>query len=152
MAIGKDAAQPQRPFEALLDQLGADDSPAAARGALAGAERLWPRACSPIAGVYFPGCAVERLYAESQNPPDAAATAEKPKPPNLKMRVLQIEAELATAKDLAELRRLRRRCALAAHPDLVRPPERAQAEKLMSEVNAAIDRAIKEKRFLQPNT
>jgi hypothetical protein len=147
MAIGEDFAGRQSPFELLLDELESDESPPTGAGVFIGAERLWPRASGPIGGPYFRVGAIESLYAEGQSVLEPAALPEKPATPRLKASLREIETELAAAKDVAELHRLRRRCALAAHPDRVGPLERPLAEKLMSEVNAAIDRAIKDRRF-----
>lgn len=149
MAIGEDFAGRQSPFGRMLDELDEADSDAR-RNALAGAERLWPGACAaPRGHSYFQTGAVETLYAEtlyaeSQSAPEAAA-AEKPRGRGRTPEIADIRRELAAARNLDDLNRLRRRCALAAHPDRVGPLERPMAEKLMAEVNASIDRAIKDK-------
>jgi hypothetical protein len=150
MTNGEDFALRQSQFERLLDALDADNSPPA--GALVGAERLWPRASGPIGGRYCRAGAVARFYDEGQETPksggpksEAPEPAALPQPPassRLKMNLLEINAELAVTKDLNKLRQLRRRFAFAAHPDRVGPRERPLAEKLMAEVNAAIDGAI----------
>ncbi len=147
MAIGEHPAGRQSPFERVLDELDEDDSPATDKGAALGPERLWPRASAPIGQGYFQGGAIENLYAESQSPRENLAPTEKPKKAIAATNFVEIHAELAAAKNLDELRRLRRRCALSAHPDLVGPKERPVAEKFMAEINAAIDRAIKARGF-----
>lgn len=147
MAIGESTDGRQSPFERLLDELDEDDSPRQ-DGAPVGAQNLWPRANDAAFGpIGFQGGAVESLYAEGESAPEVATP---PKPPETAFRMPdfdEIRAELAAAKSLDELRRLRRRCARSAHPDLVGPLERPLAEKHMAEVNAAIDRAIKFRRF-----
>ncbi|MGO9428797.1 hypothetical protein [Rhodoblastus sp.] len=146
MAIAEHPAGRQSPFERVLDELDEDDSPATGAGAAPGADRLWPRASAPIGQGCLQSGAIENLYAESQIPRETLAP-EKPKKTMTATNFAEIHTELAAAKNLDELRRLRRRCALSAHPDLVAPKERPVAEKFMAEINAAIDRAIKAKRF-----
>ncbi len=147
MAIGEHPAGRQSPFERLLGELDEYDSPAPGKGGALGAERLWPRASAPIGQGYLQVGAVENLYAESQSPRENAQPAEKPEKTMAAPNIVEIYAKLAAAKNLDELRRLRRRCALSAHPDRVGPDERPVAEKRMAEINAAIDRAIKAKGF-----
>jgi hypothetical protein len=151
MAIGETSAGRQSPFERLLDELEEDESALPYSGVPIGAQRLWPRAgAAPPAPVAFQGGAVEHLYAENASGRETAsspARPENPEKPIAAPEFVEIEAELAAAKSLDELRRLRRRCARSAHPDVVGPQERPQAEKRMAEVNAAIDRAIKQRRF-----
>ena len=162
MANGEEFAGRQSPFERLLDALDANDSPPAGAGALVGAERLWPRASGPIGGRYCRAGAVARFYDEGQETPkseapkseapksDAPKPGALPPPPassRLKTNLLEINAELAVTKDLDKLRQLRRRFAFAAHPDRVAPRERPLAEKLMAEVNAAIDGAISNRKL-----
>jgi hypothetical protein len=144
MAIGETSAGRQSPFERLLDELDEEEPPA--RGdAPAGAQNRWPRAsAAPLDPLAFQSGAVETLYAESTS---GRETADSPAKPVRTPDIDEIEAELAAAKTLDDLRRLRRRCALSAHPDRVGPLERPLAEKRMAEVNAAIDRAIKQRRF-----
>ena len=147
MAIGETSAGRQSPFERLLDELDEEEPPP--RGdAPAGAQNLWPRAsAAPLGPLAFQSGAIETLYAESTN---GRETADSPAKPEQAFRATdfdEIRAELAAAKSLDDLRRLRRRCALSAHPDRVGPLDRPLAEKRMAEVNAAIDRAIKQRRF-----
>jgi hypothetical protein len=144
MAIGETSAGRQSPFERLLDELD-EEEPPPRDDAPAGAQNLWPRAsAAPLSPLAFQSGAIETLYAESTGGREAAGSPAKPvRPPDFD----EIQAELAAAKTLDDLRRLRRRCALSAHPDRVGPLERPLAEKRMAEVNAAIDRAIKQRRF-----
>jgi hypothetical protein len=102
------------------------------------------RPADPIA---FQGGDVEHLYAESENGRETASPPAKPEKLLRAPDFVEIQAELAAAKSLDELRRLRRRCARSAHPDVVDLRERPLAEKRMAEVNAAIDHAIKQRRF-----
>jgi len=55
----------------------------------------------------------------------------------------RFEAEFSAAAGLDEFRRLRRRYALLLQPDRAPANERAAAEALMAEINAAIDTAIR---------
>ncbi len=150
MIIGEDFDGRQSTFERMLNELDEADSSGARRSGR-GAESLWAGACAPPRGhSFFQTGAVESLYAEAlsmegQTAPDAASMIEKATPPALTPTISEIRRELAAARNLDDLRRLRRRCALAAHPDRVGPLERPTAEKLMAEVNAAIDGAIKDK-------
>ena len=143
------------PFERMLDEL----NDAAEKDEILGVERVaWPGASPvPLGEAFFPGGAVESLYVESDDaerpPPEPSASTSSPRPePSPAPRKLDLAAdfaglrqELAAARGSGELRQLRRRCALALHPDRVAPLDRALAEKFMAEVNAAIDCAIRDK-------
>jgi hypothetical protein len=109
---------------------------------VAGVERLWSESGEPAVYCAEP---VESLYAENQEPDRSAASVATEAPVAAKPVFAEISAEIAAA-DLEHLRRLRRRCALAAHPDRVAPNQRADAERLMALVNAAIDGAIRDRR------
>lgn len=104
--------------------------------ALAGAERLWPRAAPPPRGDIYRDGPIELFYAEHQ---DAA-----PPPAPAKLDFESIAAEIGRA-DPAQLRRLRRHCALLSHPDRAAPEARSEAEAFLARVNAAIDSAIARK-------
>ncbi len=146
MSIDQDFGGRQSQFGRMMDELDEADTRRSASG---GAERLWPGACAtPRGHSYFQTGAVESLYAESQSGPYAAAAAEKPENRGPTPDIAAIRRELAAARSLDDLNRLRRRCALAAHPDRVGPLERPMAEKLMAEVNASIDKAIKDKALM----
>ena len=130
-------------FERVLEQI-EEEGPHVVRGAAFGAERLWKRAGATPLDQGFSAGDIERLYADIL-PRDAAPF---PKSGRTGQRVLAsdfaaIRQELAAIRCPEELRRLRRRCALTAHPDRVDPADRPMAEKFMAEINAAIDRAIK---------
>ncbi|MCW2274979.1 hypothetical protein GJ654_10565 [Rhodoblastus acidophilus] len=58
----------------------------------------------------------------------------------------EIAADIVAARSAEELYRLRRALALAAHPDRVPTDARADAERLMARVNAAIDEALARER------
>jgi hypothetical protein len=147
MAIGGKHAGRNTPFERMLDDLEEADS-LHHRNASVGAAALWPGASATPSGESFClGGAVESLYAESQFPAPKAAPVRDPKMAENTADIFEIRRELAAARSLGELKSLRRRCALTAHPDRVSPLERPRAEKLMAEVNAAIDRAIKNAKF-----
>jgi hypothetical protein len=136
----------QSPFERVLEQVEEEGPPSPfARGAAYGAERLWKRAGATPLEQGLPAGAIENLYAEVA-PRDAPT---RPSPEKTGKRVLasdfaEIRKELAAIRGPDQLRRLRRRCALTAHPDRVDPADRSMAEKFMAEINAAIDRAIKD--------
>ncbi len=94
--------------------------------------------------------AVAKHYAEHQFVREA-----EPAPPpaehfDLAARAAQIRQEFGKALGLEDLRRLRRRCALLAHPDRAPGLYRGEAEKFMAEINAAIDAAIKSQRGAPP--
>ncbi len=152
MAIGGERAGRTSPFERMLDDL-EDSDLLYRRNAFVGAAALWPGAsATPSSECFFQGDAVESLYAESVCAASAAPAgklSEKSKKAEHPLDILEILRELAAARSLGELRSLRRRCALAAHPDRVAPMDRPGAEKLMAEVNAAIDRAIKDGDFVR---
>jgi hypothetical protein len=79
-----------------------------------------------------------------------ALAEDSPRPPKtqalpLEAHFASIRGELRAARGAEDLRRLRRTCALLVHPDRLPPAERAPAEGFMAEINAAIDRAIREK-------
>jgi hypothetical protein len=148
MAIGGNRAGRNSPFERMLDDLEEAESLFRRNGSV-GAAAIWPGAGpTPSGESFFQGDAVISLYAESQSraTPEAPA-AESKKLPERGPDMSDIRRELAAARSLGELKSLRRRCALAAHPDLVAPMERPGAERLMAEVNAAIDLAIKDGDF-----
>lgn len=70
---------------------------------------------------------------------DAYADEPRAKPPDLRSMLF---GELASAQDSrSRLRRLRRRCAHALHPDRA---ANADAASLLAELNAGIDAALKE--------
>lgn len=139
MGIGVGFRGRQSPFEKVLDELEEEDL--REKAPAIGAEQLWPGAWAATPSENFrPGGEVEDSYAESVDEPEAAGDI-PPSPPN----VAEIGRALAASRSLDDLRRLRRRCALAAHPDRVGAAERPQAEKRMAEINAAIDRAIEDR-------
>lgn len=147
MAIGGERARRNSPFERILDDLENADSLFRQSGSV-GAAAIWPGAGpTPRGDSFFQTEAVESLYAESQDQTAAAHFAEKLEKPQRKPNIGDIRRELVAARSLGALKSLRRRCALAAHPDRVSPQERPGAEQLMAEVNAAIDRAIKDGDF-----
>ena len=88
---------------------------------------------------------MERLYRDIQPPRETAPLPEKPGRRALAADFAEIRRELASTRSPDALKRLRRRCALAVHPNRVDPLDRSTAEKFMAEVNAAIDRAIKDR-------
>ncbi len=145
MAKAEKSVRRQSPFERVLDQV--EEEAPFGRGAPFGAERLWKRAgATPLDQSFISAGAVEGLYADSAPSGESALPARPERPGKRAMATdfAEIRKELAAARGPEALRRLRRRCALAAHPDRVDPSDRPVAEKFMAEVNAAIDRAIKE--------
>jgi hypothetical protein len=141
MGIGGERARRTSPFERILDDLEDADSLFRQSGSV-GAAAIWPGAGpTPCGDSFFQAEAVESLYAESQNRTAAGNPAQH------KPNIGDFRRELAAADSLGELKSLRRRCALAAHPDRVTPQDRPAAEQLMAEVNAAIDLAIKDGDF-----
>jgi hypothetical protein len=133
------------PFERLLEALDEEDPPLSEKGAFSGAERLWPRVfAAPLREAFHSGEAVEALYVEAIVPEHFSAPI-KSVNADLTVQFAAIREQLARTRTLAELRQLRRHCALLLHPDRVTPPHRFLAENFMAEINAAIDRAIKGK-------
>lgn len=95
---------------------------------VAGVERLWAKSDGEV----YDAATIASAYAEHQ-------------PVTLDQKIPdfdEIAAEIAAAPGAAELHRLRRALALAAHPDRVPTQRRAEAELLMARVNAAIDEAL----------
>ena len=149
------------PFESMLDEL----EDALEKDKFLGVERaIWPRAAPPPRGeVFVSGAAVASLYVESvaaepppedslseNSPPESLPPENLPSLPPAPPKKLDLAAdfaglsqELAAARGPDQLRQLRRRWALILHPDRVPPLDRAQAEKFMAEVNAAVDCAIR---------
>lgn len=100
---------------------------------VAGVGRLWAKTCGDV----YDAATIASAYAEHQ----PAVAAHRPDLPDF----AEIAAEIAAARDAAELHRLRRAMASAAHPDRVPCESRAEAERLMARVNAAIDEALAQK-------
>ena len=144
MAFEVFGARPS-PFERLLEALDEEDPPLPEKGAFSDAERLWPRvSTASLREAFHSGEAVEALYVETLGPEHFSAPA-KPGKVDLTVQFAALREQLARTRTLAELRQLRRHCALLLHPDRVAPPHRFLAENCTAEVNAAIDRAIKGK-------
>jgi len=141
----KDFGGRPSPFERLLEALDDEDPPMPEKGGFSGAERLWPRVfAAPLREACHSGEAVESLYVETLGKEHFSAPA-KPVNADLAAQFAALREQLARPQSLAELRQLRRHCALLLHPDRAAPPDRFLAENCMAEVNAAIDRAIKGK-------
>ncbi|PPQ38615.1 hypothetical protein SAMN06265338_106215 [Rhodoblastus acidophilus] len=121
---------PEDDFATILDAL-APSRKEAFFHRVAGVERLWldvgPANCRQTE--------IEGRYAEQQT---ALRLAQAGIP-----TFEEIAARIAAARSAAELHRLRRTLALAAHPDRVAAEIRADAERLMARVNAAIDEAAR---------
>jgi hypothetical protein len=150
MTFGEDIGGRLSPFERLLEALDEEDPPFAEKSVFSGAARLWPHAsATPLADAFHSGDAVESLYVEALTP-EPTPEPEKPARTDLTADFAEIRQELARPRSLAELRQLRRRCALLVHPDRVAPLQRSLAENFMAEVNAAIDHAIKGKTTVTP--
>jgi len=116
-------------FASVLASLGANEARAFYRP-VAGLDRLWTQGC----GEGRDAAAIAGAYAEQQR--DAAPSARK------RLDFGEIAARIAAAGNADELHRLRRAVALATHPDRVPVEGRAEAERLMARVNAAIDDAL----------
>ncbi|MCW2284604.1 hypothetical protein M2323_002491 [Rhodoblastus acidophilus] len=97
---------------------------------VAGVGGLWTKSCGEV----YDAATIASAYAEHQ----PAVAEHRPDIPDF----AEIAAEIAAARDAAELHRLRRVMARAAHPDRVPSERRAEAERLMARVNAAIDEAL----------
>jgi hypothetical protein len=144
MSLDERLRRHESAFERLLDQI-ESARPAMVRIAAApGDETLWPRWSEPPRTPLFGTGAVTALYAEHQPMGEAdSAPTLAAEPFDLAARAAQIRHEFGKTRGLDDLRRLRRRCALLAHPDRAPGLDRAAAEQFMAEINAAIDEAIK---------
>lgn len=141
---------PLRPdtFERLLDQIELE-SPATIQ-VVAGDEKLRPLWTDPPRAP-LPGTAtVSALYAENLPPRAPEATPAPEQDIDFTARAAEIRLELQQTASIDGLRRLRRRCALLAHPDLTPGKDRGRAEKFMAEINAAIDAAIRNRGGSRP--
>lgn len=121
---------PEDDFASILDAL-APSGRQASFHRVAGVERLW----LDIEAASQRQTEIEGRYAEQQTTPRPT----EPRIPDFE----EIAARIAAARGAGELHRLRRTLALAAHPDRVAPALRAEAERLMARVNAAIDEAAR---------
>lgn len=127
-------------FQRVLDGLGERK-----KAAGAGGEGLWRRCAeAPKTSVSAPQSILAAYDAEDSCEPAALPSP----PPEMAGEFAKIREEFHVdlgAKNLRveDLRRLRRRSALFAHPDRMPEKDRAQAEIFMAEINAAIDQAIK---------
>jgi hypothetical protein len=148
-------------FERLLEQIESGGPPAVRiapaptaavpSASVLGDEKLWPRWTEQARSHPMHAGAVATLYAEHQSVREAEPAPAPPAEPfDLAARAAQIRREFGKASGLEDLRRLRRRCALLAHPDRAPGLHRAQAEQFMAEINAAIDAAIKSRRVAPP--
>lgn len=147
MSLDERFRQRESAFQRLLDRIGSGSgigggSFAISPGAFGG-ERLRPDWTEPAPAPIFQAEAVAALYAENQPPSETAPSAPLRQDFDLAARAEQIRRALHKKHDADELRRLRRQCALLAHPDRAPDPDRAEAEKFMAEINAAIDDALK---------
>jgi hypothetical protein len=145
MAVGEEFSGRQSLFQRILDELEEDEATAAPGAARIGVDGLWTRAAFPSGKGFFSGDAPAQPYEEAENRRAPPSPVEAPKPPPLDDAFAALRRDVAATRCVEDLRRLRRRCALALHPDRVGADERGQAEKFMAELNAAIDRAIRER-------
>ncbi|WP_298423327.1 hypothetical protein [Rhodoblastus sp.] len=131
-------------FERVLEQLESQEG-AEARIAPPWTEaRLWPRLSEPPAKPVQCPETIAAAYAAH----DVGDEHGPPPPQRLcqpEADIVSIRREISAARHVQDLRILRRRCALLAHPDRLSEPDRAMAEKFMAEINAAIDRAIQDR-------
>jgi hypothetical protein len=148
MSLDERFRQRESAFQHLLDRIGSG-SPIgggsfAVRAAGAfGGESLRPDWTEPAPASIFRAEAVAALYEENQPPSEMAPSAPLRQDFDLAAHAERIRRALDKKHDADELRRLRRQCALLAHPDRAPDLNRAEAEKFMAEINAAIDEAIK---------
>jgi hypothetical protein len=128
------ASSPRNDFETILSALDGGADPEFYRP-VAGMERLWP---SGEAAELFRTPAIEGVYADNQQTERATPVPSQDETADF----AKMSAQIAAAGNVGQLRNLRRAFALAAHPDRVPPQRRAEAERLMAKVNAAIDSAM----------
>ncbi|WP_298356136.1 hypothetical protein [Rhodoblastus sp.] len=132
---------PRSAFESLLERIESRSggeprlTPALAEGRIHARLSVPPRQAFRALAAF---AAYATLSEDSPRPPRA-------QPLPLEAHFARIREEVRAARDAEDLRRLRRTCALLVHPDRLPPAERAPAEGFMAEINAAIDRAIREK-------
>jgi hypothetical protein len=129
-------------FNRLLDQIAIESPPTIQ--VVAGDEKLRPRWTDPPRAPLPGTTTVSALYAENLPPGAPETTPAHEHDLDFAARAAEIRAELRQTIGIDGLRRLRRRCALLAHPDRTPGPDRARAEAFMAEINAAIDAAIRD--------
>ena len=132
---------PRGAFESLLERIEAQSGGEPRRTPALDEGRVHARLSVPPRQAFraFAGfAAYDALAEDSPLPPKAQALP-------LEAHFARIREEVRAARDAEDLRRLRRTSALLIHPDRLPPAERAPAEGFMAEINAAIDRAIREK-------
>jgi hypothetical protein len=132
---------PRSAFQRLLERMEARDGAGARITPPTDDERLYPRLSIPPLQGFRAFAAVGAYAAQEEEvpPPPKAQT------PPVEAHFASIRKELRSARGVDDLRRLRRACARLVHPDRLPADERAAAERFMAEINAAIDRAIKDK-------
>jgi hypothetical protein len=148
MSLDERFRQRESAFQHLLDRIGSGSpigggSFAVGAAGAFGGERLRPDWTEPAPAPIFRAEAIAALYEENQPPSELAPAAPLRQDFDLAARAEQIRRALDKKHDAEALRRLRRQCALLAHPDRAPDLNRAEAEKFMAEINAAIDEAIK---------
>jgi hypothetical protein len=147
MSLDERFRQRESAFQHLLDRIGSGSPMGGGSFAVGAAgafgERLRPDWTEPAPTPIFRAEAVAALYEENQPPGEMAPSAPRQQDFDLAARAEQIRRALDKQHDAEELRRLRRQCALLAHPDRAPDLNRAEAEKFMAEINAAIDEALK---------
>jgi hypothetical protein len=143
MSLDERFRQRESAFQRLLDRLGPRSRLPVPAATMFGGERLRPNWSEPAPAPICGAAAIAALYEENQPPSESP----QPSPPqqdfDLAARAQRIRRALCKKHDAEELRRLRRQCALLAHPDRAPGPNRAEAEAFMAEINAAIDEALK---------
>lgn len=131
-------------FQNLLDRL-------ATRAATALApQSVEPRLASYLAQMTPRFVAPHPSAYDEENMPLPQPAAEAPGPcdgePSLAARAAILREKILTARSRDDVRRLRRLGARLLHPDLSPLHERTAAEKIMAELNAAIDAALRSRR------
>jgi len=132
-------------FGRLLDRIETGGGPTLRIDGFRGDEKFWPHASDSRCAWDMGAAAVTAAYAENLPPrePDSAPAREAFDFAAQAERIRKkIDQSRGARLGLEDMRRLRRRCALLAHPDRAAAIDRAEAERLMAEINAAIDEAI----------
>jgi hypothetical protein len=141
MAGNPGSFAPPSGFESLLERIEARTGGRPRLNAALDEARLHARLSVPPPQAFraFAAVAAYNGLAEDCPPPPEAQSVP------LEAHFAHIRNELRATRCAEDLKRLRRTCALLVHPDRLPPSERASAERFMAEINAAIDRAIREK-------
>ena len=86
-------------------------------------------------------------FASPESPPRSPKPPRPSRPLLSETEAITQELNLASARSIADIKRIRRNFALRNHPDRVPPSKREEATRRMIIANTLIDRALKELAF-----